>query len=155
AEKMVFENATMGGEESGGYAWKGGLPERDGILTALLFLEMLTQTRKTPSQLYQTIEKKYGASYFLRKDFIAQKPVADKQAFAERIRKKLPKKLGSSAIREVKVTDGIKIILEQDHWLLLRPSGTEPLIRTYAETDGPRKTQELLDLGAKWIKQLI
>ncbi|MBI4057427.1 MAG: phosphoglucomutase/phosphomannomutase family protein [Elusimicrobia bacterium] len=155
AEKILTENAVMGGEESGGYAWKGVLPERDGLLTALLFLEMLTETRKTPSQLYQAIEKKYGASYFVRKDFRLHKPIPDKNVFAEKLKKKLPKKILSSVIQDVKTMDGIKIILEKDHWLLLRPSGTEPLIRTYAETDSLKKTNELLEAGAKMIKQLI
>ena len=150
AEKMLSENVAMGAEESGGYAWKGNLPERDGLMTTLLILEMLTRTKKTPSQLYKTVEKKYGKSYFVRQDFKLAKPIADKSVFAERLRKKLPKTVLGRGIAEAKVIDGLKVILDNDHWLLIRPSGTEPLLRTYAETDSPSRTREFLGLARKW-----
>lgn len=151
AEQMKTGECVFGGEESGGYSWKGGLPERDGLVGALLILEMLAVTGQTPSALLAEIEKKYGASFFKRIDFHIHKPV-EKTVFVEKIQKKLPQKLLGSPIAEVKTIDGVKIILANGHWLLMRPSGTEPLIRTYAETDSQKNTDALLEQAQKWVK---
>ncbi|MFH2202037.1 MAG: phosphoglucomutase/phosphomannomutase family protein [Elusimicrobiota bacterium] len=150
AEHIASGQAVIGGEESGGYAWKGSLGERDGMLTGMLFLEMCAKTKKTPSQLWALIEKKYGKSCFQRIDFRTRKTL-DKAVFTAKIRKKLTKKVVGTAIKEVLDFDGIKVILEGGHWILMRPSGTEPLIRTYAESDSPKRTQALLDTAAKWV----
>lgn len=149
-EQLALGKAVFGGEESGGYAWKGSLPERDGLVTGLTFVEMCAKTRKTPGQLWEAVEKKYGKSVFKRVDFHLSKPVADKTAWAAKIVKKLPKKILGSPIERIIDIDGVKVILQGGHWVLLRPSGTEPLLRTYAETDSAKKTQELLDSAAKW-----
>jgi phosphomannomutase len=149
-EAIARGEAAMGGEESGGYAWKGNLPERDGLLTGLIFIEMCVKTKKTPSQLWELIEKKYGKSDFRRVDFRINKPV-DKTAFTTKIRKRLPKKVAGNPILDVMDFDGVKVFIEGGHWVLMRPSGTEPLIRTYAETDSPKKTQALLETAARWV----
>ena len=149
-EAIGTGEAVIGGEESGGYAWKGTLPERDGLLTGLLFVEMCVKTKKTPSQLWDAIEKKHGKSDFRRVDFRISKPV-DKNAFTLKIRKRLPKKVAGNPILDVMDFDGVKVFLEGGHWVLMRPSGTEPLIRTYAETDSPKKTQALLETAARWV----
>ncbi|OGR57368.1 MAG: hypothetical protein A2X36_04380 [Elusimicrobia bacterium GWA2_69_24] len=151
AEQLASGAAIVGGEESGGYAWKGGLPERDGMLTALLLLEICAKTRKTPSQLWELIEKKYGKSEFRRVDFKVSKPSVDKAAFTAKLQRRLPKKILGLTIKSILDTDGVKVILEGDLWVLMRPSGTEPLIRTYAETDSPKRTQELLETAARWV----
>ncbi|MFA6030814.1 MAG: phosphoglucomutase/phosphomannomutase family protein [Elusimicrobiota bacterium] len=151
AERLASGQAVIGGEESGGYAWKGCPPERDGMLTALLVLEMLVKRRKKPSELWAEIEKAHGASDFKRVDFHVSKAVADKAIFAAKVQKKLPQKIAGSPIKGVLTLDGVKVVLEGDHWVLMRPSGTEPLIRTYAETDSPKRTQILLDSAAKWV----
>ncbi len=151
AEALNAGAAVIAGEESGGYAWKGGLPERDGLVTALLFLEMCTTLNKTPSQLYKTIEEKYGKSVFKRVDYKLHKAVPDKAVFAAKIAKKLPKKILGSEIKNLIQTDGLKIVLAEDHWLLMRPSGTEPLMRVYAESDSEKRTDELLQLATKWV----
>ncbi|MFH1618705.1 MAG: phosphoglucomutase/phosphomannomutase family protein [bacterium] len=153
AEKMLAGNVAAGAEESGGYSWKGNLPERDGLLTALLVMEMLTSTSKSLSQLYAAVAEKYGRSFFTRKDFALAKPVADKTVFAEKLRKKIPKNIQGRPVHKALTMDGLKIILDNGHWLLMRPSGTEPLLRTYAETDSPVKTKELLELAAKMTAQ--
>ncbi len=151
AEQLASGAAAFGGEESGGYAWKGSLPERDGLLTALLLLEMCTARKMTPGQLWAEIESKYGKSHFTRVDFHVHKPVADKRVFTERVKKRLPKKILGKPIAKLLDIDGLKVILEGDHWVLMRPSGTEPLIRTYAESDSPKTTQALLELAQKWV----
>ncbi|PIU20338.1 MAG: phosphoglucomutase [Elusimicrobia bacterium CG08_land_8_20_14_0_20_59_10] len=151
AEKMLSENVSFGVEESGGYTWKGNLPERDGALTALLVMEMLIKTRKTVSALYAEIEKKYGKSVFVRRDFTLAKHIPNKHSFAVKIKKKLPKILLGHKIAETNTIDGLKIILDNDWWVLMRPSGTEPLLRTYAETDSQENTKKFLDLAFKLV----
>lgn len=151
AEALANGSAVIAGEESGGYAWKGGLPERDGLLTALTFLEMCAALNKTPSQIWKGIEQKYGKSCFKRIDYRVHRAVTDKAAFTAKLVKKLPKKLLGTPIKSLIQIDGLKIILEDDHWLLMRPSGTEPLMRVYAESDSPKRTDDLLALAQKWV----
>ncbi len=151
AEKMLSEDVTFGVEESGGYAWKGNLPERDGALTALFVLELAVKTGKPVSALYAEIEKKYGKSCFVRRDFKLEKAIPNKHSFAVKIKKKLPKLLLGHKITDTNTIDGLKIVLDNDWWVLMRPSGTEPLLRTYAETDSQENTKKLLDLAFKLV----
>jgi len=155
AQRMVSEYVVAGGEESGGYAFKGGLPERDGILSALYFLEMLATTGKSPSQLLKSMEKRFGAARFKRRDIPLKQPITDKSQFAEKIRGLLPGKLIGSQIAEVRTEDGIKIVLADGAWVLLRPSGTEPLLRTYAESDSWVKTEKLLGSTKDWLGEFL
>jgi len=151
AERLAMGEAVIAGEESGGYAWKGGIAERDGLLTALVFLEMCTSLGKTPSQLWMEIETRYGASHYKRIDYRIHRPVADKAIWTAKLVKKLPKKILNTPIKELIQIDGLKIILEDGHWLLMRPSGTEPLMRVYAESDKAERTLALLELAKKWV----
>jgi len=151
AERLAQGEAVIAGEESGGYAWKGGIAERDGLLTALIFLEMCTATGKTPSQLLKEVETRYGASVYKRVDYRIHRPVTDKALWTTKLVKKLPKKILNTAIKELIQTDGLKIVLEDGHWLLMRPSGTEPLMRVYAESDKADRTNALLELAKKWV----
>jgi phosphomannomutase len=153
AERLAMGEADIAGEESGGYAWvaKGGIAERDGMLTALLFLEMMAVTGKTPSQLWKEVESRYGTSHYKRIDYRIHKAVVDKAIWTSKLVKKLPKKILGTAIKELISIDGLKIILEDGHWLLMRPSGTEPLMRVYAESDKADRTLGLLDMAKKWV----
>jgi phosphomannomutase len=144
AERMLREDVLAGGEESGGYAVRGGLPERDGILSGLLFIEMLAARKKSPSQLLADMEKRFGRARFKRVDLKLDSPIPDKSGFAQGVSDRLPDRLAGSRIREVRTFDGIKIVLEDGAWVLLRPSGTEPLLRTYAESDNWSRTDRLL-----------
>lgn len=151
AEQVATGQADIAGEESGGYAWKGPIAERDGLGTALLFLEMCAVTGKTPSQIWKEIEAKYGASFYKRIDYRIHRPVADKAQWTAKLVKKLPKKILNTPIKELIQIDGLKIVLEDGHWLLMRPSGTEPLMRVYAESDKADRTAALLELAKKWV----
>jgi len=155
AERLAQGEAVIAGEESGGYAWKGAIAERDGLLTALLFLEMCTTLGKTPSQLWKDVETRYGASFYKRIDYRIHRPIADKAVWTTKLIKKLPKKILNTPIKELIQTDGLKIVLEDGHWLLMRPSGTEPLMRVYAESDKAERTQALLDTAKKWVAPSI
>lgn len=150
AERMFLDDVAFGVEESGGYAWKGSVPDRDGLLVALTFLEIMAVTGKKASQLCEEVAKEYGSSVYLRKDFPITKPM-DKAAVVEKMRKKLPKKVNGHKIAELYTADGLKIILDNDEWVLIRPSGTEPLLRVYAEAAVKKDTQALLDFGAKIV----
>ncbi|OGR89151.1 MAG: hypothetical protein A2992_09800 [Elusimicrobia bacterium RIFCSPLOWO2_01_FULL_59_12] len=151
AQRMVSEDIVAGGEESGGYAFKGGLPERDGILNALFFLEMLSASGQTPSQLLRALEKRFGAARFKRCDIPLEQPIPDKARFSSEIVLRLPDRIAGSAVAEVRTQDGVKIVLADGAWVLMRPSGTEPLLRTYAESDSWTRTDKLLALSRQWV----
>lgn len=148
AEKMRVEEIAFGVEESGGYSWKGTMPDRDGLFIAMVFLEIMASTGKKASELVADIEKEYGKSVYLRSGYVLNKPL-DKQAITDKLKKKLPKKILNFKIAEVYTADGLKIIFEGDEWLLIRPSGTEPLLRVYAESADKKTTKELLEHGYK------
>jgi len=151
AQRMISEDILAGGEESGGYAFKGGLPERDGILSALFFLEMLAVTRKTPSQLLKAMEKRFGAARFKRRDIPLKQPITDKERFSKDIASRLPNRIAGSTVADIRTGDGVKIVLADGSWVLMRPSGTEPLLRTYAETDSWTRTDRLLAMTRDWV----
>jgi len=148
AEKMRLEEIAFGVEESGSYAWKGSLPDKDGPFTAMTFLEIMAVTGKKASELADAIVKEYGASAYLRSGYPMTKPL-DKNSLSDKIKKKLPKKILNFKVAAVYVQDGLKIIFEGDEWLLIRPSGTEPVLRIYGETADKKTTKELLDYGYK------
>ena len=148
AERMALEDIAFGVEESGGFAWKGNLPDRDGLTVALAFLEVMASTGKKASELCAQIAQEYGASYYLRRDIALTKPL-DKDAFTDKIRRKLPKKINGRKVAELLTFDGLKILFDNDEWLLIRPSGTEPVLRIYAETALKKDTQALVDFGEK------
>lgn len=148
AERMNLDDVAFGVEEAGGFAWKGGLPDRDGLAVALEFLSIMADTGKKASELCAEVLKEYGVSVYLRQDFPLAKPI-EKAAFTEKLRKKMPKKIGTHKVAEINTLDGLKVILDNDDWLLIRPSGTEPLLRIYAETATKKETQALLEVGAK------
>lgn len=148
AERMTLDDVAFGVEESGGFAWKGSLPDRDGLGLALAFIEIMTVTGKKASELYADIAKEYGASVYLRRDIAINKPL-DKGALTDKLRKKMPKKINGHKVEEMLTFDGLKVILDNDEWLLIRPSGTEMLLRVYAETSNKKDTLALLDLGEK------
>lgn len=151
--KMLDEDVLIGGEESGGYGFKGALPERDGILNALLVCEMLAVTGKSLSQLVADLQRRFGKSRYIRRD-IALEMTVDKKLFVKYIERRV-KSLKN--LKELQTFDGIKLIFSDDSWLLMRPSGTEPVLRTYSETPSLKKTEELLDfahtLAADYIRQ--
>ena len=150
AERMNLDDVAFGVEESGGFAWKGSLPDRDGLTLALAFIEIMAATGKKASELYADLSKEYGTSVYMRRD-IALTKALDKNALSEKLRKKMPKKINGHKVEEMLTFDGLKVILDNDEWLLIRPSGTEPLLRIYAETATKKDTLALLDLGEKTV----
>lgn len=144
APKVLETNAMIGGEESGGYAFRGHVPERDGILAGLYMLDMMVRTGKTPSQLLQSLFDKVGAHYYHRIDTPFE---GDKQARINAILAANPKTLGGLKVTGLVTLDGYKFDLEDGGWLLIRFSGTEPIIRVYTETTHGDKVDQILADG--------
>lgn len=144
---MMAENALIGGEESGGYGFRGHVPERDGILAGLYFLDMMTKTGKTPSELLEYLHSKVGFHYYQRVDVAFAEP--ERQEILKQISDNLPQSVCGVAVTKVDTSDGFYITLADATWLLIRFSGTEPLLRIYAESDSQDRVERLLKLGKK------
>jgi len=146
APKFTETNALLGGEESGGYAFRGNVPERDGILGNLYFLDLMVKTGKTPSQLIAELYNKLGASYYY--DRVDTRFPGEKRPEAKaRLDAARPKTIAGRQVTGIVTVDGYKYMLGPDNWLLIRFSGTEPIIRVYCETTDPDLVQPLLDAG--------
>jgi phosphomannomutase len=141
---MVEVNAMIGGEESGGYAFRGNVPERDGILGGLYFLDMMVRLGKRPTELLELLFARVGAHYYDRIDSAFS---GNRTAREEVIRKANPNTIGGLAVTGLDETDGFKFNLEDGGWLLIRFSGTEPKLRVYCETTHGDKVQEILRDG--------
>jgi phosphomannomutase len=142
---MLAENALIGGEESGGYGFRGHMPERDGILAGLYFLDLMIQTGKKPSQLIDYLYSKVGPHHFNRTDY--EFPEEERQTIIDRVKNNPPEYIDGTKVDRLDTTDGFRFILVDTSWLLIRFSGTEPLLRTYAESDSPERVNRLLKFG--------
>lgn len=142
---MVEENILIGGEESGGLGTSLHIPERDGIFNGLLLMEMMITRKKTLKQLCEDLDEQFGIHRYRRRDIRVTEKV--KQQIIKACAKG-PSQLGRYKVTETDLTDGYKFYVENG-WLLIRASGTEPLLRYYAEADSYTKVNELLDEGMK------
>lgn len=145
APVMLAENALIGGEESGGYGFRGHMPERDGILAGLYFLDLMLKTGKTPSELLDYLYSKVGPHHFKRVD--VKFPANERQTITNRIKDNFPKAIDGVKVVETDTRDGFRFVLADTAWLLIRFSGTEPVLRTYAESNTPARVERLLELG--------
>lgn len=143
APKMLETDAMMGGEESGGYAYRG-MPERDGILSNLYVIDFMVQTGKKPSELLQMLFDKVGPHYYDRVDLTF--PAEQRTAILARLEAD-PPSLAGYKVSRVNRMDGYKYELADGGWLLIRFSGTEPLLRVYTEVTDPAAVQPLLEAG--------
>ncbi len=146
APKMIETNAMIGGEESGGYAFRGNVPERDGILAGLYFLDMMVKLGKKPSELLQMLFDKVGTHYY---DRIDSRFSGDRAAREQIIRNANPATMGGLKVTGLNTLDGYQFLLEDGGWLLIRFSGTEPLLRVYTETTHGDKVQAILQDGLR------
>jgi alpha-D-glucose phosphate-specific phosphoglucomutase len=145
APLMMAEKALIGGEESGGYGFRGHVAERDGILANLYFLDMMVKTGKDPSELIDYLYSKVGPHHYRRADI--RFPGAKRQAIINRVQNNPPGSIDNVPVVKTDTTDGFRFILADNTWLLIRFSGTEPLLRIYTETDSPERAERLLKLG--------
>jgi len=146
APKMLETKAMIGGEESGGYAFQGHVPERDGILAGLYMLDMMVKLGKKPSELIDLLFEKVGAHYYDRIDTPFE---GSREARQQRILDAKPETIGGLKVTSLLTTDGFKFNLEDGGWLLIRFSGTEPIIRVYTETTHKERVQDILADGLK------
>ena len=139
---MITEDAVAAGEESGGYAFQGNIPERDGIFSGLLFVELMVRTGKRASELVKLLYEKVGEHAYdrLDVDLAPDDPKPDPQALAA----KPPATIAGLRVTGADTMDGVRYQLEGGFWGLIRPSGTEPLMRIYAEGDSPQRVREML-----------
>ena len=147
APLMLAENALIGGEESGGFGFRGHMPERDGILAGLYFLDLMAKTGKNPSQLIEYLYNKVGPHHFDRVDI--KFPEEERRVIIERIKDNPSQYIDGVKVVKFDTADGFRFILSDTTWLLIRFSGTEPLLRIYAESSTPVRVEKLLELGKK------
>ena len=145
APKMLEVDALMGGEESGGFAFANHIPERDGILAGLYLLDLMVKTGKSPSQLIEKVYSLVGPHYYDRVD--RRMAPDDKPATQARVQQAKPESLAGMAVTDIDTRDGYRYVLEDGGWMLIRFSGTEPVIRVYCETTHEEKVQDLLAEG--------
>jgi phosphomannomutase len=147
APKMVEVGAMIGGEESGGYAFRGHAPERDGILAGLYLLDMMVQTGRKPSQLLELLFEKVGAHYYDRID--TRFDGSRRAEVQQRITAAQPATIGGLKCTGKSMLDGFQFFMEDGGWLLIRFSGTEPIIRVYCETTHGDRVQDILHDGMR------
>ena len=147
APKMLETDALLGGEESGGYAFRGHVPERDGILAGLYILDLMVRMNKTPSQLIEHLYSQVGAHYYDRVDrrFLPEQ----REITRQRILEANPATIGGLAVTGLDTTDGFKFGLADGGWMLIRFSGTEPILRVYCETTEKDRVQPILEDGLR------
>jgi phosphomannomutase len=146
APKMLETDAIIGGEESGGYAFRGNVPERDGILAGLYILDLMVNTGKKPTELVEWLFEKVGAHHYDRVDklFSGDRSVREKMIIDAK-----PESIGGLKVTGLDQTDGFKFNLDDGGWLLIRFSGTEPKMRVYTETMHGDKVKAILEDGLK------
>lgn len=146
ADHMIKGDVLIGGEESGGISFKGHIPEGDGILMGLLLTEIVAASRKSLGELVDDLLADVGPAFYKRTDLRLKHPVAKKQ-MTEQLIQHAPAQIGNEKIVEVRTADGVKYVLADDSWLLIRPSGTEPVLRVYAEGRSPEIMQAMMQYG--------
>lgn len=145
APKMLETNAMIGGEESGGYAFRGHMPERDGILAALFLLDLVVKTGKKPSAVREHLFSLVGPHYYDRLDM--SYPMERRAEIQKRLREDAPQKIDGSKVVKLETLDGFKYYLDDGSWVLIRFSGTEPIMRIYTETTSEERVPRMLQAG--------
>lgn len=156
ADLMMEREIVIGGEESGGIGYSRYLPERDGVLNALLLANVMAEEGKPLGQLVADLQNEYGSHYYGRRDMHIAEDV--KQGAIQRASASSTKKLGSYSVIKKENRDGIKFFLDAptegkgaEAWILFRASGTEPLLRVYAEAASPALVSEILSNGEAFV----
>ncbi len=157
ADLMMEREILIGGEESGGIGYSRFLPERDGILNSLLLANVMAEEGKPLGQLVADLQKEYGPHFYGRRDLHITEEV--KQGAIQRAKSEQTKRLGKYSVLKKENLDGIKFFLDAptngngaEAWILFRASGTEPLLRVYAEAASPELVEEILASGENFVK---
>jgi phosphomannomutase len=154
ADYMMSEDILIGGEESGGISFKGHIPEGDGPTMGLLLVEMVAEAKKPLHEMVNDLLEDVGPAFYERKDLRLSRPVA-KAEMTDFLTKQAPAEIGGERVAEVGTRDGVKYILSDDSWLLIRPSGTEPVLRVYAEGRSQEMVKALLGYGEQVAETVV
>jgi len=146
ADYMLQGDVLIGGEESGGISFQGHIPEGDGILMGLLLLEIVATSGKTLYELVENLLEEVGPAFYQRTDLRLSHPVS-KEAMSRSLVDEAPAEIGGEKVVRISTVDGIKYLMADGSWLLIRPSGTEPVLRVYAEGRTSQMVQDLLGYG--------
>ncbi len=154
ADLMMAEDVLIGGEESGGISFKGHIPEGDGPIMGLLLVELVAASGKPLSRLVDDLLADVGPAHYERTDLRLNRPV-EKSEMVRFLNDHAPAEIGGEKVAEISNTDGVKYILSDDSWLLIRPSGTEPVLRVYAEGRSPEMVKALLGYGEEVAERVV
>ncbi len=154
ADFMMKEDVLIGGEESGGISFKGHIPEGDGPIMGLLLVEMIAAAKKSLYEMVENLLAEVGPAFYERTDLRLSHPVA-KAEMTLYLTQQAPAEIGGEKVTEVSSLDGVKYILADDSWLLIRPSGTEPVLRVYAEGRSAEMVKALLGYGEQVAKSVV
>lgn len=146
ADRMLNEDVLIGGEESGGISFRGHIPEGDGIIMGLLLLEILATSGASLYELIESLLKEVGPAFYQRTDLRLNHPVT-KAEMSSILIKEAPESIGGEKVDGISTIDGVKYLINDGSWLLIRPSGTEPVLRVYAEGRSSDMVQALLRFG--------
>jgi phosphomannomutase len=149
--EMLQGNVLLGFEESGGIGFPELMPERDGIAAGMMLLELLATERVSVNRLLRRLERQFGPHHYARLD--THFPMEKRAALMEHCKTHPPPRLLGSPLAEIKSYDGVKLIARDGSWLMLRGSGTEPVLRIYAEAKSPAAAAALIRLGVRLTKQ--
>ena len=151
ADLMMTEDVIIGGEESGGIGIKGHIPEGDGILMGVLLLEIMADAGVPLHELVEDLQATVGPARYARRDLKLPHPVA-KAEMVKYLTDNAPDQMGGQTVRQVDTNDGVKYRMADDSWLLIRPSGTEPVLRVYAEAPNNKAVDALIQVGHELAK---
>ncbi len=146
SDLMVSERIVAGGEEAGGMGVQDYIPERDGTLAGLLLVEMMVYQKKNIKKIVDEMEKEFGRYYYERADVKLEPGQKVDLTPIKGMKEVLGKK-----VVDMKDYDGVKLICEDESWLMLRPSGTEPLVRAYSEAKSSKRAKDLIKYGEKLL----
>jgi len=146
ADHMLKEDVLIGGEESGGISFRGHIPEGDGILMGLLLLEIVATSGRSLNELVEDLLQDVGPAFYKRVDLRLSHPVA-KDRMSQHLVASAPAEIGGAKVGDINQVDGVKYLIDDGSWLLIRPSGTEPVLRVYAEGRTPEMVQALMRYG--------
>lgn len=154
ADLMMSHDILIGGEESGGISIRGHIPEGDGILMGLMLLEVIAQSNAPLHEIVSDLQKAFGPAHYGRIDSTLKRQVPKKE-MVKKLVDSAPATLGGESVARVDTLDGVKFYLADHSWLLIRPSGTEPVLRIYAEARTPDMMKALLAAGSELGQQAI
>lgn len=154
ADHMLHGDVLIGGEESGGISFKGHIPEGDGPIMGLLLVEMIAAYGKPLGELVKDLLAEVGPVVYERVDMRLSRPVA-KSEMTDMLARTAPREIAGVRIREVNQIDGAKYVMQDDSWLLIRPSGTEPVLRVYVEARAQEMVGKLLAFGERIAASVV